>query len=154
MTSYSWYKIIVSSPSRIHVLFRWQQMWEVTWISIRFDMRLRGLNAQLVEPFCIPSGFDWYHSCGHVWKSTCGTYYIYTERWLECEVWTKAQTWGLLGFDPVIKVKNRAQSANRNFSIVDYHTGHKVILQTVTAVHSACGSHHTLYLNGRYFDER
>ena len=75
-----------------------------------------------------------------------------TGGWFKCEVHTEAQSWCPLGFVADIKVKSSAQNATGKFATKDYHAVLKVILQNVAAVHSAGGFHHTLCLNGRYFD--
>ena len=77
---------------------------------------------------------------------------MFTGGWFKREVCTKAQSWRPLGFVADIKVKSSAQNATGKFATKDYHAVLKVILQNVAAVHSAGGFHHTLCLNGRYFD--
>ena len=112
MTIGSWQKRIVCSLSRVYVLFRWQHMWEVIWINLSFGMRHRELNAQVEVTFCTPSGFHWFHSCGHEWRLNV-EHIMVTGGWFKCEVHTEAQSWCPLGFVDDIKVKSSAQSASR-----------------------------------------
>ena len=96
MTSSWWYKNIVCSQSRIHLLFRWRLMWEVIWICLGFGMRLRWLNAHLAVAFLCPK---WVSLTLHLWicmgKDNVEPV-MFTGHWFKHKVSTTVQQWRLL----------------------------------------------------------